>query len=207
MTTRLDMLGGPKKEILKLRKKLRENILLVVDDAYFEYAQSNEQFSSGIDIFKNYKNVLITRTFSKIYGLAGLRVGWGYASNQIINSLNMLKPPFNVNRAALFAASASIKDTKWLKKEINHVQKWSQKFFEVFKVLKIETNFGYANFMLINFDRTKNNSKKIFLKLAKAGILVRKMDVYNIKNSLRVTIGNSRENEKFLKVLKKIINV
>ena len=196
-----------KMEILKLRKKLRKNILLVVDDAYFEYAQSNKNYRSGLDIFKNYKNVLVTRTFSKIYGLAGLRIGWGYSSNDIIRSLNMLKPPFNVNRAALFAASASVKDTKWLNKEIRHVNKWTKKFFKIFKTLKIETNLGHANFLLINFSKVKKNSKRIFLKLANAGILVRKMDVYKIKNSLRVTIGNSKENIKFLKVLKKVINV
>mgnify|MGYP001304591682 CR=1 FL=1 len=196
-----------KRDILKLRKKLRNNILLVVDDAYFEYAQINKNFESGLNLFKNYKNVLITRTFSKIYGLAGLRVGWGYSSNEIIKSLNMLKPPFNVNRAALFAASASIKDTKWLRKEIKHISKWAKKFFKTFQSLKIETNYGHANFMLINFDKVRKNSKKIFFKLANAGILVRKMEVYKIKNSLRVTIGNSKENIKFLKALKKAVNV
>ena len=73
--------------------------------------------------------------------------------------------------------------------------------------MKIETNLGHANFLLINFTKAKKNSKRIFLKLANAGILVRKLDVYKIKNSLRVTIGNSKENIKFLKVLKKVINV
>ena len=196
-----------KRDILKLRKKLRNNILLVVDDAYFEYAQNNKDFESGLNLFKNYKNVLITRTFSKIYGLAGLRVGWGYSSKEIIKSLNMLKPPFNVNRAALFAASASIKDTKWLRKEIKHINKWAKKFFKIFQSLKIETNYGHANFMLINFDKVRKNSKKIFFRLANAGILVRKMEVYKIKNSLRVTIGNSKENIKFLRVLKRVVNV
>tara|TARA_Y100000768_G_scaffold204748_1_gene154256 strand:- start:1210 stop:2295 length:1086 start_codon:yes stop_codon:yes gene_type:complete len=196
-----------KRDILKLRKKLRKNILLVVDDAYFEYAQANKNFESGLNLFKNYKNVLVTRTFSKIYGLAGLRVGWGYSSNEIIKSLNMLKPPFNVNRAALFAASASVKDTKWLRKEIKHINKWAKKFFKIFQSLKIETNYGHANFMLINFDKVRKNSKKIFFRLANAGILVRKMEAYKIKNSLRVTIGNSKENIKFLRALKKVLNV
>ncbi len=196
-----------RKDLIELRKKLRKNILLVIDDAYFEYVQKKKDYSSGLDIFKNSKNVLVTRTFSKIYGLAGLRVGWGYSSNEIIKSLNMIKPPFNVNRAALFAATASIKDTKWLKKEIKHVNKWSKIFYKVFQKLKIETNFGYANFSLINFNKLNLSSKKIFNDLAKSGILVRKMDVYSIKNSLRVTIGNTNENMKFLNKLTKIINV
>ena len=150
---------------------------------------------------------MITRTFSKIYGLAGLRVGWGYGPKYIIKTLNVLKPPFNVNRAALFAASAAINDTRWLQKEIDHVRKWSRILFKEFKKLKIETNNGGGNFLLANFDKIKKNSQEIFQKLAKNGILVRKMEVYGIKNSLRITIGNSKENKKLIKTLKNIINV
>ena len=193
-----------KEEILNLRKKLRGNILLVVDDAYFEYVKS-KNYSSGMKLFSNYKNVIITRTFSKIYGLAGLRVGWGYGPKKLIYALNQVKPPFNINRAALFAAAASINDVKWLNKEIKHVNRWSKIFFKNFKNLSIETNFSYGNFLLLNFNKIKKNSKNIFLKLAKKGVLVRKMDVYKIKNSLRVTIGNNKENKKFIKILKQVI--
>ena len=193
-----------KEEILNLRKKLRGNILLVVDDAYFEYVKS-ENYSSGMKLFSNYKNVIITRTFSKIYGLAGLRVGWGYGPKKLIYALNQVKPPFNINRAALFAAAASINDIKWLNKEIKHVNRWSKIFFKNFKNLRIETNFSYGNFLLLNFNKIKKNSKNIFLKLARKGVLLRKMDVYKIKNSLRVTIGNNNENKKFIKILKQVI--
>ena len=193
-----------KTQLLKLRKRLKSNILLVVDDAYFEYVK-DRNYSSGLKLFLNSKNVIITRTFSKIYGLAGLRVGWGYGPKNLIYVLNQIKPPFNINKAGLFAAVASIKDTKWLKKEIKHVNKWIKLFFRTFENLGIETNMSNANFLLINFNRIKKDSKKIFLKLAKAGILVRKMNAYKIKNSLRVTIGNSLENKKFLKELRKII--
>ena len=193
-----------KKELLRLRKKLRSNILLVIDDAYFEYVK-DENYLPGMRLFSNSKNVIVTRTFSKIYGLAGLRVGWGYGPKKLIYALNKVKPPFNINRAALFAAAESIKDLKWLKKEINHVNKWSKIFFNNFKELGVETNFSYGNFLLINFNKIKKNSKKIFLELAKSGILVRKMDVYKIKNSLRITIGNDLENKKFISTLKKII--
>ena len=191
-----------KKELLKLRKKLRSNILLVVDDAYFEYVK-DKNYLPGMKLFSNSKNVIVTRTFSKIYGLAGLRVGWGYGPKNLINALNQVKPPFNINRAALFAAVESIKDVKWLNKEIKHVNKWVKIFYNNFKNLGIETNFSYGNFLLVNFNKIKGNSKKIFLKLAKSGILVRKMDVYKIKNSLRITIGNNLENKKFIKTLRK----
>ncbi len=195
-----------KKDLLYLRKKLRKNILLVIDDAYNEYVKDKD-FSSGLTLFSKSKNVVVTRTFSKIYGLAGLRVGWGYGPKYILKVLNILKPPFNVNRAALFAASAAINDTSWLKKEIKHVRRWSKILYYEFKKLKIETNKSGGNFLLVNFNKIKRDSKEIFQKLANNGILVRRMEVYGIKNSLRITIGKSKENKKLIKVLKKLINV
>ena len=193
-----------KNELLRLRKKLKSNILLVVDDAYFEYVK-DKNYLSGMKLFYNSKNVIVTRTFSKIYGLAGLRVGWGYGPKNLIYALNLVKPPFNINRAALFAAAESIRDISWLKKEIKHVNKWAKIFYNNFNNLGIETNFSYGNFLLVNFNKIRGSSKKIFLKFAKSGILVRKMDVYKIKNSLRITIGNNFENKKFIKIIKEIV--
>ena len=195
-----------KKKLLFLRKQLRSNILLVVDDAYFEYVNQKD-YSSGLQLFSNFKNVIVTRTFSKIYGLAGLRVGWGYGSKEIINSLNQFKPPFNINSPALSAAEASIKDNVWLNKEVKHVKKWNDKFYKEFKKLNIETNKSFTNFLLIDFNKIKKNSNKIFKLLADAGILVRKMNAYGIKNSLRVTIGKNDENKRFISKIKKVINV
>jgi histidinol-phosphate aminotransferase len=195
-----------KKELVYLRKKLRNNILLVVDDAYYEYVKQVD-YLSGLKLFSSYKNVVVTRTFSKIYGLAGLRVGWGHADKNIINVLNQIKPPFNVSSPALFAASAAVKDTGWLKKEVNHINKWNKILFNKFKEMNIETNDSKTNFLLVNFERVNINSDKVFQKLEKVGILVRKMDVYGIKNSLRITIGKSKENKKLISVLEKICNV
>ena len=155
----------------------------------------------------NSKNVVVTRTFSKIYGLAGLRIGWGYGSKEIISALNKVKPPFNVNRPALFAASAAVNDSSWLNKEIKHVNKWNKKMFSEFKKMRIETNKSFTNFLLVKFDKVKINSAKVFRSLAKSGILVRKMDVYGIKNSLRITIGTTSENTELIKKMRKILNV
>jgi histidinol-phosphate aminotransferase len=195
-----------KKELINLRKKLRSDILLVIDDAYFEYVR-DKTYSSGLSLFSRSKNVVITRTFSKIYGLAGLRLGWGHASREIIKSLNLVKPPFNVNRPALFAALAALLDTAWLQKEVKHVNKWRDIMYKKFKKIKVATSEGGANFLLINFNKTKKNSTKVFKDLAKSGILVRNMDTYGIKNSLRVTVGNAKENRELLLKLSKIINV
>jgi histidinol-phosphate aminotransferase len=112
-----------------------------------------------------------------------------------------------VSRPALFAASAAIKDIAWLNKEIRHIRKWSKKFYDIFKKLKINTNRTSVNFLLINFDRVKKTSKQVFNELAKKGILLRQMDVYSIKNSLRITIGNDKENLQLIVQLKKILDV
>lgn len=193
-------------DLINLRKKIRSNILLVVDDAYYEYVK-DKNYSSGLKLFSKSRNVLVTRTFSKLYGLAGLRVGWGYSSKDIIKSLNQIKPPFNINTPGLSAAEAAVSDSIWTIKEINHVNKWRKKMFSEFKRMKIQTNLGQANFLLINFDRVKFSSIKVFQELAKRGILVRKMDAYGIKNSLRITIGTVKENKELLYKIGKILNV
>ena len=193
-------------EMLELRKKLRSDILLVVDDAYCEFIE-DPNFVSGMELFSKSKNVLITRTFSKIYGLAGLRIGWGYSSKAIIQKLYEIKPPINVSRPALFAATQAVQDISWLNKAIKHNNYWSEKIFDVIDKIGIATNKTNVNFFLLNFDFVNKSSSQVFNKLANSGILVRQMDVYSIKNSLRVTIGNNYENKKFIKTLRKIFNV
>ena len=187
-----------KNEMLDLRKKLNSNILMVVDDAYFEFLNS-ENYSSGLDLFKDSPNVLITRTFSKIYGLAGLRLGWGYSSKEIIDAMHQIKPPFNVNRAALAAGVAAIKDNEWTKRAIEHNTLWSKKIFSALKEYNIKTNDPAANFFLMNFNETKINSEEAFEKLATKRLILRKMIQYKISNALRLTIGNNEDNEHFVK--------
>jgi len=192
-----------KNEMLNLRKKLRSNILMVVDDAYFEFLNSDD-FVSGLDLFKDSDNVLVTRTFSKIYGLAGLRLGWGYSSKEIIDAMYQIKPPFNVNRTALAAGIEAIKDNEWTKRAIEHNTLWSKKIFSVLKEFNIKTNEPTANFFLMNFDETKINSDEAFEKLANNRLILRKMNQYKIPNALRLTIGNKKSNELFVECIRSI---
>jgi histidinol-phosphate aminotransferase len=193
-----------KVEMLDLRKKLRSNILLVVDDAYFEFMNTND-FTSGLSLFKNISNVLITRTFSKIYGLAGLRLGWGYSSKEIIQAMYQIKPPFNVNRAALAASIEAIKDNDWIKRAIEHNTVWAKKIFFNLEKNKIITNKPTANFFLMNFDKTKINSDEAFEKLVNKRLILRKMEQYKIPNSLRLTVGNKQANEHFIQSIENIL--
>ena len=194
-----------KNELLELRKKLRSNILLVVDDAYVEY-MGKKNYASGLKLFKNKNNVLILRTFSKIYGLASLRIGWGYGPKNIIDAMNAIKPPFNVNSAAQLAAVASLKDNNFVKKSVKHNFFWANKLKKIFESYDITTNEVTANFLLLNFKKCKYSANFIQKKLENSGIILREMKSYKIKNALRLTIGSSAANNKVIKILKKIFN-
>ena len=192
-----------KKELIILRKKLRSNILLVVDDAYVEYMR-NKDYESGLKLFKNKSNVIILRTFSKIYGLASLRIGWGYGPKNIIDAMNKIKPPFNVNAVAQSAAVVALNDKKFISKSIKHNLFWAKKFKKIFENYSIKSNEVSANFLLLNFDNCKFSASYIKKKLENNGIILRGMKSYNIKNALRLTIGNSNANNKVVNNFKKI---
>ena len=194
------------RELIELRKKLRKNILLVLDDAYFEYMK-NKDYKSGLDLFKNNDNVIIIRTFSKIYGLASLRVGWGYASKKIINAMNTIKPPFNVNQVAQIAATEALKDKKFINKSIKHNEISANKIKKFLENFNIFSNKITTNFLLLNFDKCKFSANYVFKKLQLKRIILRSTkDGYNIKNKLRLTIGSNKENVKFIKKIKNIFN-
>ena len=192
-----------KKELINLRNKLNDRVLLVVDDAYNEYMK-DKNYSSGLDIFKNTKNVFILRTFSKIYGLASLRIGWGYGDKKIINALNLIKPPFNVNKIAQLCAIESLKDKKFILNSIKHNLIWSKKIKKSLEKYNIFSNKVSANFLLLNFNKCKLSADKIEKKLQKQGLILRETKTYGIKNCLRLTIGNNSENKLFLKTINKI---
>ena len=195
-----------KLELIELRKKLRKNILLVLDDAYFEYMK-NKDYKSSLDLFKNKNNVVVIRTFSKIYGLASLRIGWGYASKKIINAMNLIKPPFNVNQLAQTAATEALKDKNFVNQSVKHNIIEANKIKNNLEKLNIFSNKVTANFLLLNFDKCKFSANYIFNKLQSKGIILRSTkDGYNIKNKLRLTIGSKKENIKFVSTIKSIFN-
>jgi len=195
-----------KLELLELRKKLKKNILLVLDDAYFEYMK-NKDYKSSLDLFKNKDNVVVIRTFSKIYGLASLRVGWGYASKKIINAMNVIKPPFNVNQLAQIAATEGLKDQNFIDQSVRHNITEANQVKTTLEKINIFSNEVTANFLLLNFDKCKFSANYVFNKLQSKGIILRSTeDGYNIKNKLRLTIGSKKENAKFIKEIKGIFN-
>ena len=195
-----------KKEILELRKKLNKNILLVVDDAYAEYMK-NRDYKSGLDLFKNKNNVFVLRTFSKIFGLASLRVGWGYGSKKIIDALNVIKAPFNVSHLAQLAATESLKDKDFIERSVKHNLYFAKKIKTYLKKFDISSNSISANFLLLDFEKCKFTAKYFYEQLKRKGIIVRSTaEGYHIKNKLRLTVGSKNENLAFMSAVKNILN-
>ena len=193
-----------KHELIDLRKKLRKNILLVVDDAYAEYMK-NSDYKSGLELFKNNQSVFILRTFSKIYGLSSLRVGWGYGSKKIITALNLIKPPFNVNEVAQKAAIEALKDNKFITRSIKHNIFYATKIKKFLSKYDIISNKVSANFLLLDFIKCKFSAKYFYEKLKLKGIILRSTENgYKIKNMLRLTIGSKIDNLKFMNAVESI---
>ena len=176
---------------------------MVIDDAYDEYIQKSD-YASGLKLFKKNKNVLILRTLSKIYGLAALRVGWGYGPKKIIDAMNVIKPPFNLNMAAQIGAVAALNDKKFIKRSIRHNFIWANKIKKVLNKFNIITNDVNTNFFLLNFSKCRYSAKYTQKKLENNGIILRSMQTYKIKNALRLSIGSSAANNKLINILNKI---
>ena len=130
----------------------------------------NKDYKSSLDLFKNKDNVMVIRTFSKIYGLASLRVGWGHASKKIINAMNIIKPPFNVNKIAQIAATEALKDRNFINQSVKHNITEANKVKTSLEKLDIFSNEVTANFLLLNFDKCKFSAHYVFNKLQSEGL-------------------------------------
>ena len=191
-----------KKEVMRLHESIPSNILLVYDAAYSEYVVNNDYFDGG-ELADAHENVIMLRTFSKLHGLASLRLGWGYASEKIIANLMKVRGPFSVNTAAIMAGVAAIEDLEFQNKSVQHNLKWMSWFKKELQSLNLDFQSSITNFLMIRFpSNNKHNAKNAENFLASKGILVRSMQVYGLSNYLRVSIGNEKENLIFIDELK-----
>ncbi len=189
-------------EIQKLIAKTPKNVLIVLDHAYEEFVEESD-YPNAIELVNQHENVVVTRTFSKIYGLASLRIGWCYSSNYIAEILNKVRGPFNVGGPAQFAAVAALEDEEFLTAAKNHNKKWLKIIIEELAKLKIKTHPSIANFILLDFE-TAANCKKANEALLSHGIILREVGGYGLSTCLRMTIGTEEENRQVLEVLKKL---
>tara|TARA_B110001454_G_scaffold137987_1_gene128272 strand:- start:2754 stop:3824 length:1071 start_codon:yes stop_codon:yes gene_type:complete len=188
-----------KQEINRLVSKIPKKVILIIDAAYAEFIKDNS-YDNGISLFKKNKNIIVTRTFSKIYGLASLRLGWCIAAKEIIYMMDKIRGPFNVNQVAQAAGCEAIMDIAYEKKIIKHNLKWLEKIKTELKNLPIKIYDGKANFLFMNVG--KDNKDKLNKFLLSKSIIVRTLENYNINDCIRVSIGTSIENIKFIKLMK-----
>ena len=194
-----------KDEVIRLHKSIPSNVLLVYDAAYSEFI-THDDYIDGSELVDNSENVIMLRTFSKLHGLASLRLGWGYCSNYILNNLMKVRGPFSVNLAAILAGTAAINDIDFQNKSIEHNIKWMSWLEKELKKLNLSFQTSVTNFLLIKFsNETKFNAQSAEKFLASRGILVRGMLVYNLPSYLRVSLGTEEENMTLIKELKSFL--
>ncbi|MDR2860470.1 MAG: histidinol-phosphate transaminase [Elusimicrobiota bacterium] len=184
--------------------KFGEKPLIILDEAYFEYGKLQKDFPDGLDYLKDNENLIIFRTFSKVYGLAGLRVGYGFAHADIVDYIERTRPPFNVNALAQAAAAASLSDSGQVKKGQTLIKAEKKYLYSEFNKLGIKFIETAANFILINV--APFIGQEIFSQLLKKGVIVRAMGEYDLSDWVRITIGLHKENEIFIKKLKEVLN-
>lgn len=191
-------------ELKNFLDKVPKNIIVVLDGAYSEFITDNK-YSDGTDLINKYQNLIVTRTFSKIFALAGLRLGWGYSNLQIVELLEKVRGPFNVNSIAQKIGIAILKEKRFLDKSIKHNNKWRAILPKKINSLGLKSYETYANFVLVKVDPLKFSKDKIIKLLYKKKIIVRNLDNYGLGDYFRVSIGSSPNIKKFLSELKKVI--
>jgi histidinol-phosphate aminotransferase len=188
-------------EVHSLLKKIPSSVLVVLDCAYFEYVLK-EDYVKPIHLLEKFDNLLITKTFSKIHGLASIRIGYGIANSSLIEMLNRIRQPFNVNALAQAMAATAINDHEHINKSIKlNAQQYKLLFGELTK-LGLECIPSVGNFITFKGDFVGN---EMFNSLMKKGIIVRPVDLYEMKDFIRVTIGTEAENLQFLGALKQLL--
>jgi histidinol-phosphate aminotransferase len=187
------VLAGQDK-IQQLLDNIPKTTLLVVDEAYYDYVHDDEKLHL-IPLLKTYPNLILLRTFSKVYGLAALRLGYAIASELIAPLIQRVLPPFGVNIAALTAANAALDDPHFIQQSINNNRLGLRQMQEGLKQLQIDYLPSAGNFLM--FD-CKKDSVPIYQALQKAGVIVRPLHGYGLNHYLRVTIGTPEQNKRFL---------
>lgn len=181
---------------------LPDTVVCVLDEAYFEFVSRVETVDS-LDWLKKYPNLIITRTFSKAYGLAGLRVGYSLSSPEIADILNRVRQPFNNNTLALVAAEAALSDEEHLQQTISVNAQGMQQLTDGFKLLGLEWIPSAGNFVAVDL---RQPGQPIYEALLRKGVIVRPVGNYELPNHLRISIGTQAENQLFLQALADTIN-
>ena len=184
----------PFDEVKRLQKGLPPHVLLVLDAAYAEYVRRND-YEAGIELVATSENVVMCRTFSKIYGLAAIRLGWMYGPAHVVEAINRIRGPFNVNSAAIAAGVAAIGDAAHVETARQHNDTWLAWLMQEIRKLGLEVTPSIANFVLIHFPEAKGKTaEEADALLTQRGLILRRVKAYHLPNALRMTVGSEEAN-------------
>ena len=179
--------------LARLRAGLPDGVMLVVDAAYAEFA-ADTRYETGFDLVDSGRNVAVLRTFSKAYGLAGLRVGWLYAPDEVIDAVSRVRPPNSITPAGLAAAEAALLDRGHLDRVVREVVRLREAFCRHVRGLGLEAGPSHGNFVLVRFPEDGPiDARETFERLKGAGIIVRPTAGHGLADCLRVTVGSAEE--------------
>jgi histidinol-phosphate aminotransferase len=196
----------PFDEVKRLREGLPKQVVLVLDAAYAEYVRAND-YEAGIELVATTRNTVMTRTFSKIYGLASLRLGWTYCPAEIAAVLNRIRGPFNVSGPAIAVGVAALGDQRQVQRAAEHNQTWRAQMAEALTELGLKVTPSAANFLLVHFPKDKAHSAEEADKfLHSRRIILRRVTEYGFPNALRMTIGTEDDNRAVLEGLRAFMN-
>jgi histidinol-phosphate aminotransferase len=191
-----------REEVASFIEKVPRDVIIVFDEAYYDYVE-DENYPNSLSYVLEEKNVIVLRTFSKIAGLAGIRVGYGISTPELIGYLNRVVNPFTTNRLAQVAALASLDDEEHYRKVLRSNQEGKKYLYRELKKIDLFYLPTEANFIFIDL---KGDSEVIFEKLLRKGVIIRPGETWGCPNFIRVTIGTPYENEKFIQALKEIMS-
>lgn len=191
-----------RKALEKFMDRMPARALLVIDEAYHEYAAHDPSYPDSLKYVREGRNVITLRTFSKVYGLAGYRIGWGAMRPDIAGWLNRTREPFNVNSMAQVAAVAALDDEAHLSQTLKMNEVGKTLFYVAFEKLGLDYAPTHGNFVWVD---VKRNSRAVFEKLLRKGVIVRTGDIFGAPTHLRITIGTETENAKFLHALEETL--
>jgi histidinol-phosphate aminotransferase len=191
-------------EMRRLHAGLPEHALLVIDAAYSEYVRKND-YEAGIEMVSNYPNVVMTRTFSKIYGLAGMRIGWTYAPASVCDVLNRIRGPFNVSMMQQHIGAAAVRDRAHVERSIAHNEQWKTYLTDEIRKLGLTVNESVANFVLIQFPKSGKTAREADAFLSARGLILRAVANYGLPDALRLTIGTAEANQRVVEALREFM--
>ena len=191
-------------ELVRFLKKIPSDVVVVLDQAYFEFAESDTDFPDGLKLRDLFPNLVVMRTFSKAYGLAGLRIGYAVARPEIVQDLERVRPPFNASRVAQAAALAALDDKAHLRRTVQTNARGLAQFEKGFKALGLKSWPSWANFILVDLGKGRDG-RQVFIEMLKLGVVTRPMSGYGLTSFIRISVGTPPENRRCLETLKQVL--